>query len=93
MSENDGAPGWTSGPDGLGLPDASGDAALDLPAEGSGPARHPFAVTEGRRYEEVAELGRGGMGRVVLAVDQRLQADVGAHAAALSGRTHTAQAV
>lgn len=37
---------------------------------------HPFSTAEGERYVPIAELGRGGMGTVVSAVDLRLSRQV-----------------
>ncbi len=46
-------------------------ATGDVPAAAD-PGAHPCAVDGEDRYEEIAELGRGGMGTVVAAVDRRL---------------------
>src|SRR5258706_2215344 len=45
-------------------------AASELPAER--PARDAIAADDPDRYEQVAEHARGGLGRVVRAVDRRL---------------------
>lgn len=37
---------------------------------------HPFSIEEGARYESVAELGIGGMGRVLTTADRRLRRQV-----------------
>ena len=42
----------------------------------SGSASHPFGVSQSTRYQPVAELGKGGMGRVVSAMDRRLQRQI-----------------
>lgn len=39
-------------------------------------ASHPFGVSQSTRYQPVAELGKGGMGRVVSAMDRRLQRQI-----------------
>ncbi|MFO0580059.1 MAG: WD40 repeat domain-containing serine/threonine-protein kinase [Polyangia bacterium] len=48
-------------------------AAASLPGE---PRSHPFGLSGEVRYEPLAELGCGGMGRVVVATDRRLRRQI-----------------
>lgn len=59
---------WSSAP-------APADADFDTDGESADDV-HPFSIAESARYEAVAELGIGGMGRVLTTADRRLRRQV-----------------
>ena len=59
-----------------GAPWAESPTAPEVGGTESESTSHPFGVSQSARYQPLAELGKGGMGRVVSAIDRRLQRQI-----------------